>query len=84
MITEKQIQNLKDRQKSNLLHPYTCCSHKDCMKVINNGILIPKEDKWYCPCGDYTQEYKGEENDTDWTIIEEAFKEHPLFKFQCK
>jgi hypothetical protein len=80
MLNQEQIQNLKDRQNCNLLHPYTCCSHNNCS--ITDNRLIPNEYKWYCPCGEYTQEYRGEQNNTDWKIIQESFKEHPFFKFQ--
>lgn len=71
MITEKQIQNLQNRQKCLFIHPFTCCSDNECN--LDDNRLIPKEDKWYCPCGNYTQEYKGEENDTDWRRTEDAY-----------
>ena len=80
MITEEQMQNLQDKQNCRFIHPHICGGNCN----IKDNRLIPKEDKWYCPCGNYTQEYRGEQNDTKWKLIENAYKDHPLLGKQNK
>ena len=45
--TEVEVENLKERQSCNFLHPYTCeCGEN----------LIPTEEGWRCDCG-YSQDW---------------------------
>ena len=70
-FTKEQVENLNKYQKSNLFHPFTCCSPEnisECLratKEINgefikgtsDGKLIATEDGWVCPCGKYKQNW---------------------------
>lgn len=38
-------------------HPFTCCGFEDCKRDNDQGILIPREEGWICPCGKYTQDW---------------------------
>lgn len=58
MKTEQEIKKLNDFQKYSNRHPLTCCSDRDCLRTINNGILIATKECWVCPCGEYKQEYE--------------------------
>lgn len=43
------------------VHPFTCV-RKECdrSKRADDGILIPTNNGWVCPCGAYTQDWCGE------------------------
>ena len=56
-LTDEQIKGLENRQKHPMLHDFTSMGHGGCTRNINNGTLVPTEDRWVCPCGKYTQEY---------------------------
>ena len=64
MITKDQVDKLNQHQVSGRYHPYTCCSYNgyERDKPPNWGQLIATEKEWICPCGKYTQEYRGEQN----------------------
>lgn len=55
-FTQEQVQNLVNFQKSGM-HPFTCCGHDGCNRGddLSNGVLIPIEQGWICPCGKYRQ-----------------------------
>lgn len=40
-------------------HPFTCMGHDGCTRPqdLNEGILIPIEEGWICPCGKYRQNW---------------------------
>lgn len=46
--TEDEVENLKERQKSHHMHPYTCVCGED---------LIPTSEGWICNKCDYTQDW---------------------------
>lgn len=60
--TEEKIEELKLRQNDGSFHPYTCDrKHDECeVKQVprdfsKDGVLIPTQNGWICPCGNYTQ-----------------------------
>ena len=64
--TEEQVKNLKKRQETFTLHPYTC----DCGEN-----LIPTEEGWVCDKCSYTQYWAhGSDLDGEW---EEWFGQTP-------
>jgi hypothetical protein len=38
-------------------HPFTCCGHEGCKRSEreDDGVLVPTELGWTCPCGKYKQ-----------------------------
>jgi len=40
-------------------HPFTCCSHDGCKRSEreDEGVLIPSNEGWICPCGEYKQNW---------------------------
>lgn len=54
-----QVLNLKAWQKLNIFHEFTCCSHDGCNRLEQQGqgVLIPSEKGWVCPCGKYEQNW---------------------------
>lgn len=54
----EKVELLKYRQNKKEFHPYTCDrSSVNCEVTINNGdgVLIPTNEGWICPCGNYRQ-----------------------------
>lgn len=62
MKSKEEIYEMNKRQHEGRYHPYTCCGFDNCVRSeqTDNGILIATEQFWVCPCGKYTQEYRGE------------------------
>lgn len=61
-FTKEQLENIKNFQNGGGFHPFTCCSPKnisECQRVSgeNEGILIPTEQGFVCPCGKYKQNW---------------------------
>jgi hypothetical protein len=61
-----QIDRLNEMQRTEGLHPFTCCSPDDipeCKRAKNEGetpeeregVLIATVEGWICPCGKYKQ-----------------------------
>lgn len=49
ILTEDQMKSLRERQKANSLHPYTC--------ICGFGILSVSKDGLYCEKCGYTQDW---------------------------
>lgn len=71
-FTDEQVDNLNEWQAGMInavspggdmlilpTHPFTCCGHNDCKRGedVNHGILIPSNDGFVCPCGNYKQDW---------------------------
>jgi hypothetical protein len=61
-FTPKQVEDLKMYHNNEMMHPFTCCGPSDipeCQRNSgkNEGVLIPTEKGWLCPCGKYTQNW---------------------------
>lgn len=65
-----QVKALIDWQTNGMVHPFTCIGQvaaykKDHETVVdrsrencpNQGILLPTESGWVCPCGKYRQDW---------------------------
>jgi hypothetical protein len=61
-FTDAQVEKLKEYQASGKFHPFTCCSsgtEKNCHRINGKGegLLIPSNKGWVCPCGEITQNW---------------------------
>ena len=58
-FTDEQVANLKRYQECAWVHPFTCCSDGECKRSerLDQGTLIPTNDGWVCPCGNYKQNW---------------------------
>ena len=65
-IKRKEAINIVDDELNTLfpdgmvpVHPFTCCSHNDCKRGEreDQGILIPSNEGWVCPCGEWKQNW---------------------------
>jgi hypothetical protein len=64
IFTKKEIEKLKEHQENPMFHPYTCDRSADICEVkqtprdhTKDGVLIPTENGWVCPCGKYKQNW---------------------------
>lgn len=56
--SDEKVDLLKYRQEKAEFHPYTCDrSSVNCQVKFNegDGVLIPTNEGWVCPCGNYRQ-----------------------------
>ena len=61
-FSKEQVESLKMYQNHLEMHPFTCGSPDDIQEChrrngMNEGILIPMEEGWVCPCGQYRQNW---------------------------
>lgn len=61
-FTDDQVEKLKKYQENGIMHPFTCCSPEnisDCQRKngTSDGHLIPSNEGWICPCGQYKQNW---------------------------
>lgn len=58
-FTKEQVRALQRYQKCGFMHPFTCCSDNRCNRHEreDQGVLIPTENGWVCPCGNYKQNW---------------------------
>lgn len=62
-ITDREVERLKQHQENTCFHPFTCGGENcDRGERSDDGVLIPTNEGWICPCGDYKQEYRDFEN----------------------
>lgn len=66
-LNDDEIKKLNDHQHAGRFHPYTCnrggvaCEVKtEPRDYSKDGVLIATKTHWVCPCGKYTQPYRGE------------------------
>jgi hypothetical protein len=57
-FSDEYVKLLNEYQSLYFVHPFTCGGqHCDRSQRDDNGILIAKNEGWFCPCGDYYQNW---------------------------